>query len=374
MKTAIILTGTSLQEQDFCLREICGKSMLKTTVDHAIQAGAESIVVVSESEAVKAAGFEVSPTVDFSSQAVGTTLVLKGNMPLLKSQTMAELYRLADEQGSCVLNDENVGIFCFKNGFQPDLSKAASVSAEPCEWCEVNDCASLYEAEQTLRMRINRSWLNQGVQFLDMNTACISEDTVIGEGSVIYGNVVIYGSSKIGKNVKILPGSWLDHAILHDDVLIDASKIVDSEVGRGTTVGPYSHLRNHTSIGENVRIGNFVEFKNSNFGEGSKCAHLTYIGDSDVGRKVNIGCGVVTVNYDGKHKFRTTIKDGAFVGSNVNIIAPVTVGEKALLAAGSTITEDVADGAMGIARTRQSNKEAFGYDYLNKVKGVKQKW
>ena len=368
MKTAIILTGTSLQEQDFCLREICGKSMLKTTVDHAIQAGAESIVVVSESEAVKAAGFEVSPTVDFSSQAVGTTLVLKGNMPLLKSQTMAELYRLADEQGSCVLNDENVGIFCFKNGFQPDLSKAASVSAEPCEWCEVNDCASLYEAEQTLRMRINRSWLNQGVQFLDMNTACISEDTVIGEGSVIYGNVVIYGSSKIGKNVKILPGSWLDHAILHDDVLIDASKIVDSEVGRGTTVGPYSHLRNHTSIGENVRIGNFVEFKNSNFGEGSKCAHLTYIGDSDVGRKVNIGCGVVTVNYDGKHKFRTTIKDGAFVGSNVNIIAPVTVGEKALLAAGRTITEDVADGAMGIARTRQSNKEAFGYDYLNKGK------
>lgn len=310
----------------------------------------------------------MSPTVDFSSQAVGTTLVLKGNMPLLKSQTMAELYRLADEQGSCVLNDENVGIFCFKNGFQPDLSKAASVSAEPCEWCEVNDCASLYEAEQTLRMRINRSWLNQGVQFLDMNTACISEDTVIGEGSVIYGNVVIYGSSKIGKNVKILPGSWLDHAILHDDVLIDASKIVDSEVGRGTTVGPYSHLRNHTSIGENVRIGNFVEFKNSNFGEGSKCAHLTYIGDSDVGRKVNIGCGVVTVNYDGKHKFRTTIKDGAFVGSNVNIIAPVTVGEKALLAAGSTITEDVADGAMGIARTRQSNKEAFGYDYLNKGK------
>lgn len=367
MKTAIILTGTSIAEQNFCLREICGKSMLKTVADRAVLAGAEKVIVISESLAMKEMGFEVLPTLEFC-EGEGTTLVLKGNMPLLKSQTMAELFQLATENGSCVLNDENVGIFCFKNELQRDLANAVKFSAETCELHEVKDCASLYDAELALREQINRSWLHRGVQFLDLNTAYIGEDVEIGEGSLIYGNVTIKGKSTIGRNVKILSGSWLDNAVLHDDVLIDACKIVDSEVGCGTTVGPYTHLRNHTCIGKNVRIGNFVEFKNSNFNDGSKCAHLTYIGDSDVGRKVNIGCGVVTVNYDGKHKFRTTIKDGAFVGSNVNLIAPVTVGEKALLAAGSTITQDVADGAMGIARSRQSNKEAFGYDYLNKGK------
>lgn len=148
--------------------------------------------------------------------------------------------------------------------------------------------------------------------------------------------------------------------------MIDSSKIVESTVGKGTTIGPMSHLRNNTEICENVRIGNFVEFKNSHFGDGSKCAHLTYIGDSDFGKKINVGCGVVTVNYDGKHKFRTTVKDGAFIGSNCNLIAPVTIGENALLAAGSTITDSVEDGDMGIARARQTNKEGFGTKYKNK--------
>ena len=109
-----------------------------------------------------------------------------------------------------------------------------------------------------------------------------------------------------------------------------------------------------------------MEFKNSHFGDGSKCAHLTYIGDSDFGKKINVGCGVVTVNYDGKHKFRTTVHDGAFIGSNCNLIAPVTIGENALLAAGSTITDSVEDGDMGIARARQSIKKGFGTTYKNK--------
>ena len=135
---------------------------------------------------------------------------------------------------------------------------------------------------------------------------------------------------------------------------------------KNTTVGPFAHLRNHTVVHENCRIGNFVEFKNCNFGNGSKCAHLTYLGDCEVGEHVNIGCGVVTVNYDGKNKYKTIIGDHAFIGSNVNIIAPVTIGHHALLAAGSTITEDVEDGAMGIARSRQTNKEDYGTKYLNK--------
>lgn len=208
--------------------------------------------------------------------------------------------------------------------------------------------------------------IDGNVQFIDADRVTIGKDVEIGEGSVIYPNVTLLGNTKIGKNCKILPNCFFENAVIGDNVTIDSTKISDSEVMDGTTVGPFAHLRNHTVVHENCRIGNFVEFKNCNFGKGSKCAHLTYLGDSEVGECVNIGCGVVTVNYDGKNKFKTKIGDHAFIGSNVNIIAPVTIGHHALLAAGSTITEDVEDGAMGIARSRQSNKQEFGMKYLNK--------
>lgn len=204
------------------------------------------------------------------------------------------------------------------------------------------------------------------VQFLDVNRVLVDDEVEIGEGTIIYPNVTLLGKTKIGKNCKILPNCFFENAVIGDNVTIDSTKISDSEVMDGTTVGPFAHLRNHTIVHKNCRIGNFVEFKNCNFGEGSKCAHLTYLGDSEVGEHVNIGCGVVTVNYDGKNKFKTKIGNHAFIGSNVNIIAPVTIGDNALLAAGSTITEDVNDGAMGIARSRQVNKEDFGRKYLSK--------
>ena len=208
--------------------------------------------------------------------------------------------------------------------------------------------------------------IDQKVEFIDAQRVSIGEDVEIGEGSVIYPNVTLLGHTKIGKNCKILPNCFFENATIGDNVTIDSTKISDSEVMENSTVGPFAHLRNHTVVHEKCRIGNFVEFKNCNFGNGSKCAHLTYLGDCEVGEHVNIGCGVVTVNYDGKNKFRTKIGDHAFIGSNVNIIAPVTIGHHALLAAGSTITEDVEDGAMGIARSRQTNKENFGTKYLNK--------
>lgn len=204
------------------------------------------------------------------------------------------------------------------------------------------------------------------VKFVDERTVYLSEETEIGEGTIIYPNVTILGQTKIGKNCKILPNSFLENAIIGDDVIIDSSKISDSTVMSGTTVGPYAHLRMHTVIHENARIGNFVEFKNTVFGEGSKCAHLTYLGDSDVGKNVNIGCGVVTANYDGKKKHRTMIGDNTFVGCNTNLIAPVTIGSNVLIAAGSTITDDIDDGAMGIARARQTNKADYGMKYLKK--------
>lgn len=216
------------------------------------------------------------------------------------------------------------------------------------------------------KISINQKWIENGIYIMDPNNTYIDEDVEIGNDSVIYPNVFLLKGTKIGNNVTILPNSFISNSSIADGTTIDACKIVDSEVGSNSVVGPMSHLRNHTSIKGDARIGNFVEFKNTNFDLGSKCAHLTYIGDSDVGKKVNFGCGVVTVNYDGKNKFRTTIKDGAFIGSNVNLIAPVVVGENALLAAGSTIDKDVEDGAMGIARNRVEIKAGYGHKYKNK--------
>lgn len=216
------------------------------------------------------------------------------------------------------------------------------------------------------KLSINQKMIENGVFIMDPNNTYIDEDVEIGEDTTIYPNVFILKGSKIGSNVTILPNSYLSNAIIKDGTTIDSSKIVDSEVGENSVVGPMSHLRNHTCVKGEARIGNFVEFKNTNFDLGSKCAHLTYVGDSDVGKKVNFGCGVVTVNYDGKNKFRTTIKDGAFIGSNVNLIAPVTIGENALLAAGSTINKDIEDGDMGIARPRVEVKSGYGHKYKKK--------
>lgn len=242
----------------------------------------------------------------------------------------------------------------------------AMIVEDADETMGVNDRVDLAKAQQWMKMHVNQKHMLNGVTIIDPNNTYIDVDVEIGRDTIIYPNVHIQGNTKIGERVEILPNSFLRNAIIGDDVSIDSSKIVESQVDAHTTIGPMSHLRNNTHIHENCRIGNFVEFKNSDFGEGSKCAHLTYIGDSDFGKKINVGCGVVTVNYDGKHKFRTTVKDGAFIGSNCNLIAPVTIGENVLLAAGSTITDSVDDGDMGIARSRQSVKKGFGTTYKNK--------
>lgn len=360
----------------------------------------------------------------------GDTLVLNGDGPLIQPETIQAAFdanedsamvvltsvlddgarygRIVRDNGGNVLKiveakdcsveelkicEINTGLFCFKNKllfeglkeitndnaqneyYLTDLVEIfnrkgehvkAMIVKDGDETMGVNDRVDLAKANQWLKLHINEMHMRNGVTILDPNNTYIDAGVEIGTDTTIYPNVHIQGDSKLGNNVTILPNSFLRNAQIGDDVTIDSSKIVESSVGKGTTIGPMSHLRNNTEIGENCRIGNFVEFKNSYFGDGSKCAHLTYIGDSDFGKKINVGCGVVTVNYDGKNKYRTTVKDGAFIGSNCNLIAPVTIGENALLAAGSTITDSVDDGDMGIARARQSNKAGFGTTYKNK--------
>ncbi len=178
----------------------------------------------------------------------------------------------------------------------------------------------------------------------------IEAGTVIGRGSTLLG------SGSIGANC-VIQGSRLNGAVLGDDVSVTDSVLLDCTVEDGTTVGPFAYLRPQTHVGKGVRIGDFVEIKNTAIGDGTKVSHLTYIGDSTVGKGVNFGCGTVVSNYDGIQKYPTYIGDHAFIGCNTNLIAPVTVGKNAYIAAGSTVTHSVPDGALAIARQRQTNKE-----------------
>lgn len=207
------------------------------------------------------------------------------------------------------------------------------------------------------RLEINRKFAENGVKFVDIKSAYIDQNVEIGAGTVIYPQVVIEGNSKIGKDCVIGMCSRIVDSQIGDRTDVQNSVILESSVGEDTTVGPFAYMRPGSTVGNKCKVGDFVEIKNSNFGNGSKAAHLTYVGDSDVGENVNLGCGVVFVNFDGREKCRSTVDDGAFIGCNSNLVSPVHVGSKAYIAAGSTVTEDVPADALYIARERGSMKE-----------------
>ena len=216
-----------------------------------------------------------------------------------------------------------------------------------------------YKKTEENRLAVNITHLERGVKFIDINTAYIDEEAVIGAGTVIYPCVVIEGKSVIGKDCVIGQNSKIKDSKIGDGTDIMSSVITESAVGERTHIGPFAYLRPGSKIGNDCKVGDFVEIKNSSFGDGTKASHLAYIGDSDVGAGVNIGCGVVFVNYDGRDKHRSNVGDGAFIGCNTNLVSPVNVEEKAYSAAGSTITQDVPAGALAIAREKQRNLEGW---------------
>ncbi|MBR7164027.1 MAG: hypothetical protein IKD21_03565 [Clostridia bacterium] len=203
------------------------------------------------------------------------------------------------------------------------------------------------------RAEIIEKHKKNGVLFMDEESTFIDADVTIGAGTTIAPNVHLVGKTVIGQNVSVGFNTEIENSVIGDGVKIRQSVILDSEIGAGTTVGPFTYVRPHCKVGENVKLGDFVEIKNSNIGNGTKLSHLTYVGDADVGERINFGCGTVVVNYDGKKKYRTVIEDDAFIGCNTNLVAPVTVGKNAFTAAGSTITDDVPADTLAIARARQ---------------------
>jgi bifunctional UDP-N-acetylglucosamine pyrophosphorylase/glucosamine-1-phosphate N-acetyltransferase len=228
----------------------------------------------------------------------------------------------------------------------------------------VNDRIALSQAEKIMKQRINKEHMRNGVSLIDPDHTYISAEAVIGRDTVIYPGTMILGETVIGENCIIGPNTEIKDCNVQNETTIRHSVAHDSEIGNHVAIGPFAHIRPSSSISDEVKIGNFVEVKKSTMGKGSKASHLSYIGDAEVGADVNLGCGSITVNYDGKNKFLTKIEDGAFIGCNSNLIAPVTVGKGAYVAAGSTVTNDVPEKALTVARARQINKE----NYVDRLK------
>jgi bifunctional UDP-N-acetylglucosamine pyrophosphorylase/glucosamine-1-phosphate N-acetyltransferase len=220
----------------------------------------------------------------------------------------------------------------------------------------INTRAELAEAGACARMRTAKRLMAAGVTIIDPAGSCISPEVRIGTDAVIMPGCIIEGATVIGEGARIGPFAVIKDARIGKDAEVRASFLLGARVGDGAKVGPYAHLRPGTVLERGARVGNFSETKNARVGRGSKINHLSYIGDAVLGAGVNVGAGTITCNYDGTHKHRTVIGDGAFIGSNTNLVAPVRVGPRALIGAGSTITESVPADALAIARTRQVNK------------------
>lgn len=223
----------------------------------------------------------------------------------------------------------------------------------------VNDRVALAEANRIMRQRINTEHMRNGVSFVDPASTYIEAGITIGAETVIEPGVFLKGNTTIGENCFISGQTQIIDSTIGNDVSIYSSVIEESTIRDHVDVGPFAHLRPQAEIHEHAHIGNFVEVKKAVIGEHTKVGHLTYVGDATLGKEINVGCGVVFVNYDGKHKHHTTVGDHAFIGSASNLVGPVSLGDNAVVAAGSTITKDIPENGMGIARTRQENKVDF---------------
>ena len=265
-------------------------------------------------------------------------------LPKISQDNVQGEYYLTDTLSLLKKDDLAVGVCCIED--------AEEIMA-------VNTRVQLAQVEGIFRKRINHRHMMNGVTMLNPQNTYIDHDVVIGKDTVIEPGVMIECGTIIGENCHIGQNSRISDSFIESGVIITSSTITSSRVGEGTTIGPYAYLRPGSCIGKRVRIGDFVEVKNSIIGDDSRSAHLAYIGDAKIGKNVNVGCGVVFVNYDGKEKHQTIIGNNVFVGSNANLVAPVTIGDHAFVAAGSTITEDVPAEALAIARSRQSNKEEW---------------
>ena len=444
---AVILAagqGTRMKSKLYkVLHPVCGKPMVQHVVDHIQTLDVNRIVTVvghgaetvqeqlgNKSEYVLQAeqlgtAHAVQQAEAILSSEEGTTLVVCGDTPLIRPETMQALFEhhqakhakatiltaiaenptgygriLRGENGQVeqiveqkdatakqqLVNEINTGTYCFDNKalfetlklvkndnaqgeyYLPDVIELlqkqgeiveAYVTEDFEETLGVNDRIALSQAEALMRARINERHMRNGVTIINPNATYISADAVIGRDTVIQPGSMIEGLTVIGEDCLIGPNTQIIDSRIGDRTSIHSSVVRESVIADDTAIGPFANIRPLSDIGSHVKIGNFVEVKKSTLGDDTKVSHLSYIGDAEVGDNVNIGCGSITVNYDGKNKFQTIIEDDVFVGCNTNLVAPVKVGKGSFIAAGSTITKEVPENALAIARARQENKPNY---------------
>ncbi|MDL2259199.1 hypothetical protein LJC42_08670 [Eubacteriales bacterium OttesenSCG-928-K08] len=320
----------------------------------------------------------------------GRVIVVAGNLPMLKKQSIdmlvnitAEAASLATVQDADTQRAEDIGAYSFDAKFLFELltelkesfntitlekfvaqlkqikSGIEQIPVSYRESLSVTDRAALSACARELRREINIRHMFAGVTMIDPDNTYIDDTVRIGRDCTIYPGVVLEGETVLGEDCVLYPSCRLSNSRFGSGMLAQGVVANDAVVGDNVTLGPYVHLRPNTNIADNCKIGNYIEVKNSNVGEGTKLPHLSYIGDADFGRRVNVGCGSVCVNYDGQKKHRTTIGDDAFIGCNTSLVAPVSVGEGAYTAAGSVITQDVPPNSLALGRARQVNKPGY---------------
>ena len=376
------------------LCEIIDKPMIAYAIEQAKTLFQEIYVVARENEKLRAVIEKLGA--QFVEESIAAEFFASfGNEPVLVIQgdelrvsldmlnTLIRLHKSSDAPATYVKVDDYMLAHYHGFGEQlPPYIVAANNFAPLAEVLKTHPNAEAYAVPNYLSERIisrhclsmtvcrinheicAKHMLNGVTIFDSASAACIGSDVTIEPDAVIYPNVQITGKTHIGAGTVVRSGTRIHNMTIGADCEIEHSVLLESSIGDSTTVGPFAYIRPGSNIGSNCRIGNFVEVKNSNIGNKSKAAHLSYIGDADIGSNVNYGCGCITANYDGENKSRTTIEDGVFIGSNSNLVAPVRLGKNCFIAAGSTITHDVEHNALGIARERQVNKP----DWTNRKK------
>ena len=411
---AVILAagqGTRMKSKLYkVLHPVCGKPMVQHVVDHIQTLDVNRIVTVvghgaekvqqqlgDKSEYVLQAeqlgtAHAVQQAEAILGSEEGTTLVVCGDTPLIRPETMQALFEHHQAKGAkatiltaiadnptgygrildnkalfetlkLVKNDNAQGEYYLPDVIEILQKQGEIVEAYVTEDFEetlgVNDRVALSQAETLMRARINEQHMRNGVSIINPEATYISADAVIGRDTVIQPGSMIEGKTVIGEDCLIGPNTQIIDSRIGDRTTVHSSVVRESAVAEDTAIGPFANIRPLSTIGSHVKIGNFVEVKKSNLGNDTKVSHLSYIGDAEIGNNVNIGCGSITVNYDGKNKFQTIIEDDVFVGCNTNLVAPVKVGKGSFIAAGSTITKEVPEDALAIARARQENKPNY---------------
>ncbi|MFH1714827.1 MAG: bifunctional UDP-N-acetylglucosamine diphosphorylase/glucosamine-1-phosphate N-acetyltransferase GlmU [Elusimicrobiota bacterium] len=266
---------------------------------------------------------------------------IKQALPLIKNNNKKNEYYLTDVVKILASKGARIGAFTLSNSI---------------EIRGVNTRMDLAKAQKHIMENITNKLMSDGVTILYPEQVYIEDTVKIGRDTIILPGCMLKGKLKIGKACVIGPNTVIEDCALGDGVEIRSSYVYGSKIGDNVKIGPFSHVRPGTVIGNGARIGNFSEIKKSQIGSLTKVSHLSYIGDTKLGRDVNIGAGTITCNYDGKDKHESEVGDGSFIGSNTNLIAPIKIGKNVIIAAGSTINQDVPDNSLSIARSRQTNK------------------